>query len=161
MDFGHCLCSSPWKYYLPIAPTGQDGPSRLCLSATLTFTPSSSLSPAETLELFEQGLLHRQSTICLFRCKQGVARAIISCLLTIQIRSNIISSQIYRDDDKPLYRRGNAVLIAITVYNIVVFIGMKVFYVTINRCVSSDIECLGRHGLTKSQTGAEMRSGTL
>lgn len=41
--------------------------------------------------------------------------------------------QIYRDDDKPLYRKGNAVLIAICAYNIMLFIGAKVFYVQVNK----------------------------
>lgn len=41
--------------------------------------------------------------------------------------------QIYRDDDKPLYRRGNLVLIAICAYNIVLFIGAKIFYVQVNK----------------------------
>jgi len=31
-----------------------------------------------------------------------------------------------------LYRRGNKVLIAITVYNIFVFVGAKIFYVRVN-----------------------------
>jgi hypothetical protein len=47
--------------------------------------------------------------------------------------SQIISQNIYRDDDKPLYRRGNKVLIAICAYNFVVFIGAKLYYVNINR----------------------------
>lgn len=41
--------------------------------------------------------------------------------------------QIYRTDDKPLYRRGNAILIAICCYNIVLFISAKLFYVYINK----------------------------
>jgi uncharacterized membrane protein len=40
--------------------------------------------------------------------------------------------QIYRDDDKPLYRRGNRVLIAICVYNMFVFVGAKLFYIRVN-----------------------------
>ena len=60
------------------------------------------------------------------------------------------STQIYRDDDKPLYRRyvtaapplflcqlisavrGNKVLIAFCVYNAALYIGAKVFYVRVN-----------------------------
>ena len=41
--------------------------------------------------------------------------------------------QIYRTDDKPLYRRGNKILIAIACYNVVLFIFAKVFYVTVNK----------------------------
>src|SRR5262249_25615020 len=47
--------------------------------------------------------------------------------------SNIISSNIYRDDDKPLYRRGNKVLLAICAFNFVLFIGAKLYYVEINK----------------------------
>ena len=43
------------------------------------------------------------------------------------------SSQIYRNDDKPMYRRGNRVLIGICIYNMVLFIGTKAFYVYINK----------------------------
>ena len=47
--------------------------------------------------------------------------------------SSIISQNIYRDDDKPLYRRGNKFLIAICAYNFVLFVGAKVYYVAVNR----------------------------
>jgi hypothetical protein len=47
--------------------------------------------------------------------------------------SSIISSNVYRDDDKPLYRRGNKVLIAICAYNFALFIGAKVYYVSVNK----------------------------
>jgi len=47
--------------------------------------------------------------------------------------SSIISQNIYRDDDKPLYRRGNKVLIALCAYNFVLFVGAKVYYVNVNR----------------------------
>ncbi|KAI8934985.1 hypothetical protein NX059_008651 [Plenodomus lindquistii] len=52
--------------------------------------------------------------------------------MTVQA-SSIISQNIYRDDDKPLYRRGNKVLIAICAYNFALFIGAKVFYVMVNK----------------------------
>ncbi|KAF1818375.1 phthalate transporter, partial [Dissoconium aciculare CBS 342.82] len=52
--------------------------------------------------------------------------------MTVQT-SNIVSSQIYRENDKPLYRAGNAALIGIVVYNILVFAGIKVFYIWTNR----------------------------
>ncbi|KAF2655936.1 MFS general substrate transporter [Lophiostoma macrostomum CBS 122681] len=45
----------------------------------------------------------------------------------------IIAQNIYRDDDKPLYRRGNKVLIAICVYNFFLFIGAKLYYVSVNK----------------------------
>ncbi|OJD35549.1 major facilitator superfamily [Diplodia corticola] len=46
---------------------------------------------------------------------------------------NIIGSNIYREDDKPLYLRGNKVLIFFCIFNIIVFVGTKYFYVNVNR----------------------------
>lgn len=40
---------------------------------------------------------------------------------------------IYRDDDKPKYRRGNSALIGIAVLAIALFIGAKVYYVWENK----------------------------
>lgn len=48
-----------------------------------------------------------------------------------------IFSQIYRDEDKPLYRKGNRILIGICCYNIFLFIGAKVFYAMKNRYILS------------------------
>jgi Major Facilitator Superfamily len=57
-------------------------------------------------------------------------RTVASALYNMTVQaSNVIASQIYRTDDKPLYRTGNKVLIAITCYNILLFIGAKFFYV--------------------------------
>jgi len=47
--------------------------------------------------------------------------------------SSIIAQNIYREDDKPMYRRGNKVLIGICAYNFVAFIGAKFYYVYINK----------------------------
>jgi len=52
--------------------------------------------------------------------------------MTVQA-SNVIGTQIYRTDDKPYYFRGNKVLIGIACYNLVLFVGAKIFYVTVNR----------------------------
>ncbi|KAI0347970.1 MFS general substrate transporter [Trametopsis cervina] len=45
----------------------------------------------------------------------------------------IISANIYRKDDKPLYKRGNRVLIGITVMNIAIYGLTWLFYRTINK----------------------------
>ncbi|KAJ4381287.1 hypothetical protein N0V86_003636 [Didymella sp. IMI 355093] len=59
-----------------------------------------------------------------------VASAIYN--MTVQAGS-IISQNIYREDDKPLYRRGNKVLIAICAYNFALFIGAKIYYMMVNK----------------------------
>jgi len=40
--------------------------------------------------------------------------------------------QVYRDKDKPLYKTGNKALIVVVIYNIIIFIGTKIFYVNVN-----------------------------
>jgi hypothetical protein len=52
--------------------------------------------------------------------------------MTVQM-SNIISSQIYRNDDKPLYKRGNKVLLGVLAFNVFLFIGTKFYYVAVNK----------------------------
>ncbi|GLB39067.1 putative transporter [Lyophyllum shimeji] len=48
--------------------------------------------------------------------------------------SAVIAAQIYRKDDAPRYRRGNAVLIAITCFNIfIMYPGIKIYYVWRNK----------------------------
>ncbi|KAF1817578.1 phthalate transporter [Eremomyces bilateralis CBS 781.70] len=47
--------------------------------------------------------------------------------------SSIISSNIYREEDKPLYRTGNRILIGIAIYNIFLIAGTKFFYVYHNK----------------------------
>ncbi|KAL9019119.1 MAG: hypothetical protein Q9185_003593 [Variospora sp. 1 TL-2023] len=46
--------------------------------------------------------------------------------------SNIISSNIYRDNDKPLYRQGNKVLLGLVAYNIILIIASKLYYMSRN-----------------------------
>jgi hypothetical protein len=43
--------------------------------------------------------------------------------------SGIISSNIYREDDAPLYRRGNHQLLTILIVNIFLYLGTKAYYV--------------------------------
>lgn len=61
-------------------------------------------------------------------------RTVASAIYNMCVQaSSIMSQNIYRDDDKPLYRRGNKVLIAICAYNFLLFIGAKIYYVKVNR----------------------------
>ncbi|OTB01897.1 hypothetical protein M426DRAFT_265446 [Hypoxylon sp. CI-4A] len=52
--------------------------------------------------------------------------------ISVQLQS-IISSNIYRTDDKPLYRRGNRILIGFNVWNIFVYVGAKLYYIYQNK----------------------------
>ena len=57
-------------------------------------------------------------------------RTVASALYNMTVQaSSVIGSQIYRTPDAPLYRTGNKVLIAICCYNVVLFVGAKLFYV--------------------------------
>ncbi|KAL1863079.1 hypothetical protein VTK73DRAFT_6459 [Phialemonium thermophilum] len=52
--------------------------------------------------------------------------------MAVQLQS-IISSNIYRKDDRPEYRRGNRVLVGITCMNIVIYTSVKLYYVFRNK----------------------------
>ena len=45
----------------------------------------------------------------------------------------VIAANIYRQDDKPLYHRGNSVLIAIAILSILLFVFAKVYYISRNK----------------------------
>ena len=47
--------------------------------------------------------------------------------------SNIIAANIYRDQDKPLYRRGNKVLLGLAALSIVWLLLIKAFYAWRNK----------------------------
>ncbi|TVY59252.1 putative transporter [Lachnellula cervina] len=56
-------------------------------------------------------------------------RTVGSSLYNMAVQtSNIISTQIYLDKDKPLYRTGNKVLLGIAAWNFCLFIGAKAYY---------------------------------
>src|SRR6201999_4403793 len=56
-------------------------------------------------------------------------RTVASSLYNMAVQtSNIISSQIYRADDKPYYYKGNKVLLGLVAWNILLFVGAKVYY---------------------------------
>jgi hypothetical protein len=52
--------------------------------------------------------------------------------MTVQM-GNIIASNIYRTDDKPLYHRGNTVLICLDIVAILLFLTAKGYYVWKNK----------------------------
>lgn len=61
-------------------------------------------------------------------------RTVASALYNMTVQAgSIVGQNIYRNDDKPLYRRGNKILIGICVYNMFVFVGSKIFYVYVNK----------------------------
>jgi hypothetical protein len=61
-------------------------------------------------------------------------RAVSAAFYNMFVQSgNIISSNIYRDDDQPYYRRGNKILLGICSFNVVLFYMVKAFYVWRNK----------------------------
>ncbi|KAF2708578.1 MFS general substrate transporter [Pleomassaria siparia CBS 279.74] len=61
-------------------------------------------------------------------------RAVSAAFYNMFVQSgNIIATNIYRDDDQPLYRRGNKILLGICSLNIVVLFAVKAFYIWRNK----------------------------
>ncbi|KAF4949650.1 hypothetical protein FGADI_8713 [Fusarium gaditjirri] len=61
-------------------------------------------------------------------------RAISAALYNMFVQTgNIAASNIFREDDQPLYRRGNRVILGITSANIVLFYVVKAFYIWRNK----------------------------
>lgn len=61
-------------------------------------------------------------------------RAVSAALYNMFVQSgNIIATNIYRDDDQPLYRRGNKILLGINIFNIALFYFVKAFYIWRNK----------------------------
>ncbi|KAL4926983.1 putative transporter [Aspergillus undulatus] len=56
-------------------------------------------------------------------------RTVASALYNMMVQvSNIIGNNIYREDDKPYYRVGNRVLIALAAWSLALFIGARYYY---------------------------------
>jgi len=62
-------------------------------------------------------------------------RTISACMYNVFFQADYIigGANIYRDDDKPLYKRGNRVLIGICAANIVLYLLTFLFYRSLNR----------------------------
>lgn len=86
-----------------------------------------------------RGRFRRQSIIvcCLMleslTCSRLLMELTRGCWIVSVQLGNIIANNIYRADDKPQYRRGNAVLFAINLLAIALFLLTKAYYILRNR----------------------------
>lgn len=56
-------------------------------------------------------------------------RTVASSIYNMAVQTgSVISSQIYRSDDKPYYYSGNKVLLGLVAWNVLLFIGSKMYY---------------------------------
>jgi hypothetical protein len=61
-------------------------------------------------------------------------RTVASSLYNMAVQTgSVISSQIYRTPDKPYYYKGNKVLLGLVAWNVVLFVGAKVYYEVRNK----------------------------
>lgn len=61
-------------------------------------------------------------------------RTVASSLYNMSVQAaNVFATQIYRNDDKPYYYKGNKILLAILAWNILVIVGGKAYYVLQNK----------------------------
>ncbi|KAK6428017.1 hypothetical protein LTR95_015845, partial [Oleoguttula sp. CCFEE 5521] len=102
-----------------------------CLPATRSHWVTYALS----VLLFAQPYFHAVLVAITSRNAGSVrTRTVASALYNMTVQAgNIIGSNIYREHDKPLYYTGNKVLIALCCFNLCLFYGAKIFYVTINK----------------------------
>jgi hypothetical protein len=73
-------------------------------------------------------------------------RAVSAALYNIMIQlSGIASSNIYREDDKPLYHRGNKQLIAINVACMAANVFAKIYYTYRNKSKTTKWNAMTKH----------------